>query len=236
MEAGFDYVESGLAALAAAHDLSVYRDVPLEATNLFFPHSIRLFGVERTPYLDYAREALERAAMVGVQISVVGSGGVRRAPEDGDLQEYDEEFADIAAELADIAEEFGITLAPESLNRSETNVGNDLASLARRLADRNVAYTADSYHVLYEWNAENPGRSAPGDEVWTVQVPFRPAHVHVATLPRVVPAPDDPKLLGFVSRLRTLGYDQRVSLECQRGSSSDELRSALGSLKSLFGS
>lgn len=157
------------------------------------------------------------------------------APEGDDPQEFEDEFADIASELADAAEEFGITLAPESLNRSETNIGNDLASLARRLAARRVCYTADSYHVLYEWKQENPSLDVPDDSLWVRQVPFLPAHVHVATLPRVVPAPDDPKLVGFVSRLRALGYDGRVSLECQRGNSVPELRDALGNLKALFG-
>jgi sugar phosphate isomerase/epimerase len=235
-ESGFDYVEGSLSGLAAADSLDAYRDMGLEATNLFFPSSIRLFGQERTPYLDYARAALSKAAELGVKVAVLGSGAVRKAPADEDTEEYDDFFADIASELADIGDEFGIKLAPESLNRSETNVGNDLATLARRLADRGVGYTADSYHVLYERNARLPEESFPPISLWQTQVPFTPTHVHVATLPRVAPEPGDPKLLGFVSRLRELGYDGRVSLECQRGNSVEELTSALTNLRTLFSS
>ena len=234
LQAGFDYVEGSLSGLAGAPSLDAYRGVPMEATNLFFPGSFRLFGAERTPYLEYARTALERAGELGVKVAVLGSGAVRRAPEDEELEEFEDSFAVVASELADIAEEFGITLAPESLNRSETNIGNDLGQLAHRLANLGVAYTADSYHVLYEWKAQNPDQATPPQSIWDVHIPFAPAHVHVATLPRVAPAPDDPKLSGFVTRLRQLGYDGRVSLECQRGNSAQELAGALSNLKSLF--
>jgi D-psicose/D-tagatose/L-ribulose 3-epimerase len=235
LKAGFDYVEGSLSGLAMAPSLGAYRSIPMQATNLFFPGSIRLFGEDRTPYFDYAEGALERAGELGVKIAVLGSGAVRRAPEAEELEEYEDAFAEIASELADAAEGFGVTLAPESLNRSETNVGNDLAALAKRLVKRGVAYTADSYHILYEWKARNPGQDVPRDSLWEVQMPFAPAHVHVATLPRVAPTPGDPKLVGFVARLRELGYDGRVSLECQRGNAVEELADALKNLKSLFG-
>ncbi len=234
LAAGYDYVEGALSGLASAPDLERYRGLPIEATNIFFPSSIRLFGEERTPYLEYARGALAKAGELGVKIAVVGSGAVRRAPDEEDIEEYEDAFADIASELADIADEFGITVAPESLNRSETNIGNDLASLANRLLKRGVSYTADSYHVLYEWNAKHPDQPAPPESLFDTQLPFAPVHVHVATLPRVAPVPGDPKLVGFVRRLQSLGYDGRVSLECQRGSSVEELSAALKNLQALF--
>ena len=234
LKAGFDYLETGLSGLASSSNLDPYKGVPLEATNVFFPSSVRLFGENRTPYLDYARTALFRAAQLGVKIAVVGSGAIRKAPDDEELEEYEDAFADIACELADIADEFGIVVAPESLNRSETNIGNDLGLLALRLAKRGVAYTADSYHVLYEWQAKNTGLLAPSNKLWESSMPLAPAHVHIATLPRVAPKVDDPKLLGFVIRLKKLGYDQRVSLECQTGNSVDELATALTNLRTLF--
>ena len=88
-------------------------------------------------------------------------------------------------------------MAPESLNRSETNVGNDLGQLAKDLAAKGIAYTADLYHILYEANADGH----PPD--FAEQLPFAPLHVHLADLPRHVPAPDDPassRLRGEASR------------------------------------
>ena len=234
LKAGFDYVELGANTLNP--NPSVYKDLPVEATNLFFAGSIKLFGPDATPYLDVARATVDRAAAIGVQVMVIGSGGPRRAPEGSDLAWCEREFCLVAAAIGEHAEQYGITIAPESLNRSETNIGNDLACLACELKESGVAYTADSYHVLYEWNADGPSEPFPSKVHWEEQVPFLPAHVHIADLPRFAPRPDDPMVQGFAARLLELRYDGRVSLECRRGEDLErELKNALRDLKILFG-
>jgi len=110
-----------------------------------------------------------------------------------------------------------VIFAPESLNRSETNVGVECGEMARVLASYGVAYTADSYHLLYEWNANGRegGREYPTEEYWTEQIPHLPVHVHLGDLPRNLPEENDPMILGFFERLSALGYTGRVSLECK---------------------
>lgn len=232
VDAGFDYVElgaSGFSGLSEHWDRSPYANLPIYSTNLFFDGSIKLFeDPDKELIRVYSRRTIARAASLGVSVMVVGSGASRRAPEgvDGDLA-----FARFVSEISAEAGALGITLAPESLNRTETNVGNDLARFATVLRDHRVAYTADSYHVLYEWNAD--GRVTPLDELWGEQLPFAPAHVHIADLPRDAPKASEPMLLGFVKRLSELRYDAGVSLECKRESDFD-FRRALSDLRSLF--
>jgi len=231
LAAGFDYVEIGATGFALREDFDPAEYRGVEASNLFFPGTIRLFGSERTPYLEYAQLAVERAHRIGIQTMVIGSGGSRRAPDGIDALEAERQFVDICGEIADYARPFGIVIAPESLNRSETNVGNDLGALALALRERGVGYTADSYHVLFEWHAEG----GQGEPDWERQIPFVPSHVHVGDLPRNAPEPEDPLVRGFARRLRTLGYHGRISLEARRRDETDEeLRRVLGNLRQIF--
>ncbi len=231
LNVGFDYIEvaaSGFQGLSENWDPTPYQGLPILATNGFFDPSIRLFGPDATPWQDYARRTVARAAEIGVQVMVLGSGASRRAPAgiDGEAS-----FADLCAEIAEIAKPSGITVAPEPLNRTETNVGTRQRELALRLNERDVAYTADTYHVLAEWDAD--GWPVTPDELWVKEVPLAPAHVHLSDVARMAPKGDDEMLYGFVRRLKELGYDGLVSLECRRSDGFDPAR-ALGSIKQLF--
>lgn len=228
LSVGYDYVELGASAIAQAADLGPYRGLPIECTNLFFPSTIHLFGPAADAFRDYAPKAIERVASLGVKLMVVGSGNARRAPEGVAPDIAEARFVEVAAELQEMAARFGITIAPESLNRSETNVGNDLGQLAHGLRADGVAYTADLYHILYEAHAD--GRVANMAE----QVPFAPAHVHLADLPRFAPAVDDPSVIAFSHRLRELRYSARISLECTRPNPRENLKTGLATMKAHF--
>lgn len=232
LDAGFDYIEVaavGFNGLREEWYPSAFRGLPIEATNVFFPGEIRLFGPEKVEWFEYAKRTIERAAMLGVKVMVVGSGGARRSLDGVDR---DEEFAKVASRLQRWAKKHKVTIAPESLNRTETNVGNDLRRLAMQLRHEECTYTADSYHVLYEWDAD--GRLQDLEALWCEQIPYAPAHVHLATLEgRAAPKPDDPLLDGFKRRLHDLRYDARVSLECACPEGFD-YKQALADVKSLF--
>ncbi len=105
--------------------------------------------------------------------------------------------------------------------------------LARLLHERGVEYTADSFHVLKEWDFEHPG-TVPTAEHWVEQIPFKPAHIHIGDLPRNYPKADDPMMQGFAKRLREVGYDGRISLECSLGELETGLPAALKELRALF--
>lgn len=229
LSAGFDYVELPAHRL---RDLDCPPTLPIESTNLFFPGNVKLFDPKSPSAILVGIETIEQAAAFGVRTMVIGSGGTRNAPEGVDTDEGELKFCDVVAELQRFANQFDIRLAPESLNRSETNVGNSLVQLACRLQERGVGYTADAYHVLYEWKAENPDTSVPDRGLWEEQLPFAPTHIHVADLDRHPPRANDPQLAGFVARLSELGYNGRVSLEA--GVREESLERVCQDLRSLF--
>ncbi|CAN5617269.1 hypothetical protein BH11ARM2_BH11ARM2_25920 [soil metagenome] len=226
LAAGFEYLEMGLSQTAGdpSFDLARLRDIPIRAMNLFFPGSVRLYGREENDWRGYAERAIVRAAEIGVPVLVVGSGGSRRAPDaTGD---WEAAFVRVAATLQAIAKPYGITIAPESLTRAETNVGNDLRAYALALREAGVGYTADSFHILQE----QPDLAKIPDEM-----PFLPTHVHLGSKgDRAVPTKDEPGFAAFAARLRELGYDGTASLECKRGKSVAELRDDLAQTRAAL--
>jgi D-psicose/D-tagatose/L-ribulose 3-epimerase len=203
--------EEGPAALAAGYDYVEYPAAsrePSETTNLFYPGDVRLYGPEADG-LKRGKAIIDAAALRGVRIMVLGSGGVRKT--EGDINEAERIFYDLAAELDRYAQTLGLRVAPESLNPTETNVATSLPDMARALATRDAPYTADSYHALVE-----TGTPDADLDFWREQVPFAPIHVHFAPFDRSTPTGEDASLKKFFARLKELGYDGRASLECRR--------------------
>lgn len=238
---GADFVEVaavGFGQLPADEfDADAWRDHGIEATNVFFPDDYRLVGPGATSFTDYAKATIERAALIGVRVMVLGSGAQRRAPFEVAPSRGTVRLVEIARQLQDLADPYDIQIAPESLSRSETNVGNDLAFLTRALHLAHVGFTADSFHILREWDADMRERDAerlvPTPFFLGDQMPFNPAHVHIADLYRRAPDPSDPMVRAFVRHLKSKGYDGRLSLECSRGPISDFLPKALDDLRLL---
>lgn len=256
--AGFDYVELSVSQMMAGRwdatlppwDTSEYEGLPIEACNLFFPGGVKLFSTnweERFPVIVYLNQAQQLLTQIGVAVGVVGSGNQRRClpdvtfPHQGDPFDYlhgDSESAEeiLARWLSVTSGPPGTVFAPESLERSESNVGVDCASFSRILKKHGVGYTADAYHLLKEWDADGRegGLSEPSVAFWADQLPHCPTHLHLAQLEgRRYPQPNDPMLNGFFRRLKELGYDARVSLECH-GLEPEEYQQAIANVRSYF--
>jgi len=225
MAAGFDYVELPAKAVASG-------SLPpgAEATNLFVFTDLKLVGPERGDIAAYGNELLPKAVSLGIQTMVIGSCNARRCPEGYDLARAHDEFYEAASVFDKIARPLGLTIAPESLRREETNVGNDLGDFAHALAEHGVRYTCDTYHVLAQPNADSMSL-----DYWRTEIPFLPAHVHLGTTDRTWRVLEDPGLRPFVERLRELGYDGRVSYEGSWGDFEAELPEALRQIRELFG-
>lgn len=229
LRAGADYVE--LPAWPLASDpayLEALRGLPVEATNLFLPSGITL-RENHEACRAHGKAVVEKAEQLRIDVVVIGSGGARRFPDEEKIPGYLTFVESVEAWNAAATK---VRLAPESLNRDETNIGCDLNELATMLHERGVGYTADSYHVLKEWHAE--GGTEPFDELWEYQVPVAPAHVHISDLQRRAPAPKDPAIVAFFRRLKELGYDARMSFECRWDDFEIDIEPALNSVKAMW--
>jgi len=207
-----------------------WQTLKVEATNLFIVGELMLVGPDKGDIRGYAENVIAKAAAAGVEVMVVGSGTARRSPAGYDLDAAEDDFFRAMGICHEIAQREGVILAPESLVPAETNVGNFLGDLAKMLAYKGIQYTADSYHVLNQ-----PG-AAPSEEwYWEAEMPTVPAHVHLSTTDRKWNVLEDPNLAGFIRRLKSLGYDQRMSLECQWSNLNEELPKALEQVHALWG-
>ena len=214
---GYDYIELSLRDLAALPE-AAFADlaarlrragVPCEACNNFFPPEIRLTGpaADLPAALGYARAAFARAARLGVTVVVFGSSGARNVPAGFPHDAAWVQLRALLVELGPIAEEHGITIVIEHLNRGESNILNSIAEgwrMAQEVAHPHVQVLADAYHVRQE--NEDPAILATLGSALV--------HVHVAQqAERVFPSGDDAALADFFAKLRTTGYARCCSIE-----------------------
>ena len=126
---------------------------------------------------------LRRAKTVGMNILVFGSGGARNVPEGFDRVRAREQIVAFARMAAPIAQQNGITIVVEHLNKTECNIINSLTeamTYVRAVGHPNFQCLVDSYHFWLEKEqlvslreairairhvhlADTQGRVAPGE-------------------------------------------------------------------------
>lgn len=191
-EAGFDYFEPGV--VSALMPLSTTTEwqpmrarldmLPLrpEAFNMFVPANLKIVGPEADPHAlgKYAFTALERAAQVGGQVIVLGSGGARSIPEGYPYERAYYELKRFLHQCADAGEKFGVKVAMEPLGTECAFIPsvNEGAALVREVGRETIGNLADTWHmeaigeplsaitasadVLVHAHTAGPGRKAPG--------------------------------------------------------------------------
>jgi len=121
----------------------------------------------------------------------------------------------ILREIVPIAENFGVKLFLEPVNRNETHFINNLAQGFEIARETGVYLLADIYHLILE------------DQTTDTLVKYRDyiGYVHIASKSREVPKEEDfVYLKPWLDTLRYIGYEGYVSLECSPPENSEELR------------
>ncbi len=236
-ELGFDYIEFALSPLTMLSPPTFSRligrversGIRCEACNNFFPPRIRLTGSEVQPaaVLDYAAKAMERAAMLGVSVIVFGSSGAKNVPEGFPKETAWKQLVELLGNLGPTAEQHGITIAIEPLNKQESNIIN-LASeglrLVREVRHPNIQLLVDFYHLTIE--QEDPDI--------LIQADSAVRHVHFAKVEgRVFPMEPEDAFVRFFSFLKDIHYDGRCSVEGNTCDFQTDARRALRLLRDL---
>ena len=183
---------------------------PIRAANCFLPGNLKCVGphVDEDRLMRYAATAFGRAAEVGIEVIVFGSGMARMVPEGYPPRHAMEDFGGVLRRLGPIAQRHGITLAVEPLNKTECNFINSLAEGAEAVErgdHPNVRLLADFYHMLKE--------SEPASEI--ARFGGRISHVHVAELAgRAFPGKSRQDFRPFFRALSQAGYTGRIAMEC----------------------
>lgn len=242
--AGWDYLELGVAGelIPESDDAAAWAEkkvallalpLPCETFNLFVPGKLKITGpeVNRPALTRYVRTALARAAEVGGEVIVFGSGGARQLPASGwSAEQAHEQLLWFLNQCADAHEKTGVVVAIEPLNRHECNLLHTVAegaALAREVGRPGVRNLADTYHMERNGNESLADILASADCL---------AHVHTADTGRKAPGTGVYDHAALFTALREAGYDARVSIECNftDGEFEAELAQALAHLKRAY--
>lgn len=230
-EAGGDFIETPLARVAQLGEsdfngLSQSLALPAEVFNIFLPSSLRIIGeaVNWEMIEAYLRLALPRAKQLGGEVIVFGSGGARRAPAGFPQEEIRGQLLDFLSLASEIAEEESLAIAVEHLNSSETNTLNrfeEALQLVEELGRDNLGVLADIYHLLKE-----------GEKLEVVREAGRKLlHVHISGPERNPPLREEKVIGEFLSLLREMGYQSRISIESRWEDVAKELPQSIETLK-----
>jgi sugar phosphate isomerase/epimerase len=181
----------------------------LPASNRFVPPDLKVVG----PTIDYARldrfaaNCFRRAKEINMTLIVFGSAGARMIPEGFSASAAFEQYVDVLRQLGPLAEEQGVTLLVEPLNRGECNCVNTIlegAEAVRRANNRGVQLLVDIFHMLR--NGESP------DDI--VKVAPLIKHAHMAeNKDRAAPGIHNENLRPFYRALKRAGYNDKLTIE-----------------------
>ena len=235
-----DYAELNLTSLAqmSAEEfkdtkaLLAAKSISAEATNCFFPGTIKLCGkdMDINRIKDYTKGALLRAAELGIHTCVLGSGGARKIEEGEIKADCQKQLDEVFYAIGDYAKEYETTVVIEPLNKGETNVINTVtegAAMARRVNHPHILLLADIYHVEVE--------KEPLSVIYDNGDLLR--HVHIANpAGRLFPKAGDGYDYEAVKQaLAKANYDLRISIEgAPFGEWRESAEESLAFLKSIF--
>ena len=161
----------------------------------------------RQKAVTFVKSFISRAALSGSMV-IIGSmqGGAdcnqQRAP-------TLEHLAESMRQLNDFAQNSGVTLLLEPLNRDETNLLNTIADTREFLEAHGldqIQILADLYHM---------GREEPSVTAAILCAGDRLGHVHFVGPTRAPVALHDPHILQIMDALRTIGYVGYLSAEAR---------------------
>ena len=227
LDAGYDYVEMNFAnlALMSEEEFIQTKDelarlgIRAEAFNGFFKSDVVLYGegADLDRISAYCEIGFSRAAQLGGEVAVLGSGGARSVPEGMTREEAEEQFCRVLTVCGDVALRHGMRIAIEPLRAKECNYINlvsEGAALCRRVNHPAVKLLVDFFHF---WCGDEPLSHL--HEAADVLI-----HAHLArpNLDRMMPLPEDrDTVASWAQALRDIGYTGRLSLEGGHGDDFD---------------
>jgi len=235
-KAGFDYIELPLNAIGALDDAGFASaeqnlcdaHIQAERFNLLFPKTLHVLGPDADTAVTekWLRTAFGRMKKLGGKTAVFGSGKSRTIPAGMLFRQGFDQLVSAVQLTGNIAAEYGIQIAIEPLNRSETNIINTVTEgemLAYCVNLPNVGVLADWYHMFLE--------NEPADHIYLVK---NILHTHIAQgTDRRYPSGDGSQVAVFFEALKKAGYDGTMSIEGRTENIQKDGEEALALMKKL---
>lgn len=236
-DAGYDYIELAVATVKAEAPDADFEpvieqvrsfDIAPEAWNCLMPGDIKVTGSEVDKYRieRFLRTAFERIEELGGEIVVLGSGGARNVPDGFPMDEAREQLVEFVTLAGQIAGARGITIAIEPLNSRGCNIINSVREGMEfvRAADHPfVKVLADIYHMQEDNEPMEHIIEAANDLV----------HVHTGDSGRYYPGSGTYPHREFFETLRSIGYNDRMSVECNWNDFASECKKAIEFLRGM---
>jgi sugar phosphate isomerase/epimerase len=236
-DAGYDYIEMGVATVKPeqadaefepVRDQLAELDIKPEAWNCLLPGDLKVTGPEVDGYRieRYLRTAFRRIEELGGEIVVFGSGKARSVPDDFPVDEARTQIVQFLTTAGQVAGIHGITIAIEPLNSKESNILNSVTEaveIANAVGHPFVKVLADLYHMDED--------SEPLEDI--IRAGDDLVHVHTADSGRLYPGSGSYPHAEFFRLLKSIGYDERMSVECSFKDFSTECRKALDFLRKM---
>lgn len=216
--AGFDYAEAPTRMLETAKEelppgvQSAFASAPIaaEAFNVFVPGSIPVVGPDVDPEAirNHVAVAAERAASLGAKVIVFGSGGARGIPDGFEKTTATDQLLAFLDTVADLFEPHGITLVIEPLPHRSCNFIHtvaEAADLAREVARPEIRILTDLPHAH--------ANGDPFDKLADVADLLSHVHVPVPDVPDCAIEGSEVSHAALFKSLRSIGYDDRISIE-----------------------
>lgn len=232
-EAGYDFIEppvrrvlhpeGGEEGFARIQEIMERSSIRAEAFNIFIPGSLKISGpeVDFKRLIEYAGLSVQRASILGGEVIVFGSGGARSVPDGFSRDEAKTQITRFLQEVGKIAGKYGIKIAIEPLRKEESNIINSLSEglgFVRGAQSAAVGVLADVYHMERE--------KEPLDNILVSGDSLM--HIHIADpLERRAPGFGEYDFRPFFARLKQVGYDKRISIECKWEDFGTEIEAAL---------
>jgi sugar phosphate isomerase/epimerase len=185
-------------------------ELELSAFHHVFPSGASLVSANaklRREAINHTKEVIRLAQDLGCGIIVLGGGGARMRSPDVSLHQGLEWLGEAYEECGHVAEDMGITLAIEPLNRYETNTLLNFDETLQMIREVNcdaVKIMGDTFHMNIEERSLFDSFLKAGENL---------VHVHIADSNRLAPGRGHIDFRGIVKALKEIGYQGYLSLE-----------------------
>jgi len=239
-EAGYDFIEpaarrtlhpeEGEEGFARMREIMERSSLRAEAFNIFLPGDLKVTGteVDFKRLMDYATLCIQRAPTLGGEVIVFGSGGARSVPEGFSRDEAKKQIIHFLQEVGTVAQECGIKIAVEPLRKEESNIINSVSEgmeFVQGAEHPAVGILADVYHMESE--------KEPLDNILSCGDSL--LHIHIADpAQRRAPGRGEYDFGPFFARLKSVGYDRRISIECKWEDFETEAKTAVQFVKEAW--
>jgi sugar phosphate isomerase/epimerase len=235
--AGVAYAEPAVAdLLCPAQDEAAFQTcltaargarLATEAVNCLFPGTLKTCGpeVDNAAVDRWIETVGRRAAAAGVKRIVYGSGGSRKVPDGFSTDKAREQIVGHLKRFGPIAAKHGVVIVLEPLNKAECNIVTTVAEgagIVRDVGHPNICLLADTHHMAKDGEGPRSIREAAGLIY----------HVHVAEGNSRGPlgtTGEDQRL--YFRAMKDIGYDERISIECNWNDFSLQLGPAIAELR-----